>query len=689
MNRRILMLFLLSVGVVPVAGRADPVEEVHQLLDRIENAWEKQDLAALEAQYADEGMLAIVASGGRREGAWVGDRDRTLATIADFWEGAERKGMAAHSHRFVERNIRVQHNVAWLHLTVADQFTGRRYQVSRALALALKRDGKWRMCFSMPLFVRPVVLVTDVPSGSEAQRVGIKVGDVVVAYAGQPIKDLTTFEYLMSAHARHGTSEKLPLGVIRGRERRWFDVPPGELGMEFEARLMPADGAVLVEAHEPHPIKETVRTRLETVKANDFEGFRNHLCPQGYFSLQPVPSGAVRLTTQDNLRQRWNEEVSVLHKEYDITSLQQDQLRLIVAGDVALMSSRVRGIERGNGQKKLDAPMRLQVYVRKDDHWWLAAILPKTTQIGLDVHGSYYRSAAKTTKLERRIRGTFSGVGLSIITGPDGIRILEVLRGGAAEVGLEADEIITQIDGRPTAGMTTDEAVGLLRGEEGTTVRLKVLSISGNVRTVSVTRRMVVIAGVRSRLLAEGIGLLQVKLFNRETVREARRAFDELSSQGAARLVLDLRGNTGGIPDEIRKFAELFIGPDRVLWFYRPLEGKPKAVRSKTEATVQMPLVVLVDSRGKGGELVAATVKRNERGKLIGQKTSGKTIAKELVKHEDGSSELVVKGEFFITRRTPISGRGIQPHVRMPVDASPQEVLEKAIEVLEREINEE
>lgn len=379
----------------------------------------------------------------------------------------------------------------------------------------------------------------------------------------------------------------------------------------------------------------------------------------------------------------------VLREALDLSTLKLEPIRLIVDGDLALVSSRVRGVRRGEGEKKLDAPMRLEVFVRKHDRWWLAAILPKTTQIGLDVGSTTYFSPEETARRESLRSGRMVGVGVSIDGQSDGILIKKVLPdSGAARAGLKDGEIITKIDRQPARGLSVDDAVTLLKGYEGTTVKLKVRSQQGRTRTVTVTRGSFVISGIEHRMLADGIGLLRVTAFNQETVRHARRAIEKLSAQGAAGLVLDLRGISGGPEKKMRRFADLFIGSDRVLWFVRPLKGKPEPVRSKTEATVQMPLVALVDSNTSGGELVAAALKRNKIGKLVGCKTSGKTTAKRQIKHEDGSSELVVQAEYYINRRTPISGRGIQPHVRVPPDATPQQMLDRAVEVLEAQLNE-
>jgi len=298
------------------------------------------------------------------------------------------------------------------------------------------------------------------------------------------------------------------------------------------------------------------------------------------------------------------------------------------------------------------------------------------------------RSAEETDRVVEGMRGEFVGIGAQIEKGPDGVVVRKAFPGsGAEQAALKDGDIIVKVDGKPTAGMTVEEAVRLLRGPADSTVTLDVRSPGEADRTVMVTRSVVVVSGVEHRMLAGKLGLLVVSQFNGRTVEAARRALDEFSAAGAVGLVLDLCGNTGGSYDPIVRFTGLFVPAGRTLWFTRPLDGTPAPVKSKSKPVTTLPVVVLVDSKTTGGELVAAAIQSNKLGMLVGQKTSGLTAGKEMVKHPDGSSELVLKTEYLVEPQQPITGRGVEPDVPMPSDATPEQVLNEAVKILQARLS--
>jgi C-terminal peptidase prc len=688
MSKRLLIVLVAwtcaAVLSPPTAVQADDVEEVHKLLDRIEQAWDRQDIEVYRQCLYEDVLTIRSVLNGLEEGAWVFNKEEGVERIAGLWKRAGLK------RRFVGRDISVQGDVAWMRVTVADRATGRRYATGEFLALALRRDGAWKMCFSMPLFVRTGVVVTEVSPGSQAERLGVKAGDVVSFWGTGPVTDSASLGRRVKKYAEDESGKGKPLVVIRGNEYLRFEVVPGELGVRLEDRLLPKDDAVLLEARQPHPIREVVETQLAAAKADDEEGWYEHLCPEGYLSVERRESGPSVVTTRNNFREKWEEDLSQLHEEFDLSTAELHDVRLIVAGDVALMSSRVKLVRRDEDRSRIDGRRAIQVFVRKHDRWWLTAILPKRIEIGLDVRGVYHRTPEETAEAERRIRGepSFSGVGLSINPVPEGILIQDVIpKGGAAEAGLKAGEIITEIQGESAAGMSAADAVKLLKGPEGSAVELQVRSAAGKLRTVSVTRKLIVLYRIETQMLSGKIGLLRVVGgFTRQAAERARRGLDELSSQGAKGIVLDLRRTGSGPYGTILEFADLFVRSGRTLWYEKPVNGRLQAVKSKTKAVVKLPMVVLIDSKTAGGELVAAAIKRNKRGKLIGQRSSGLVANKKMLEHPDGSSELVIQSEFYITKRTPITGRGVKPHVSMPADATPEEVLDEATDFLRSEL---
>lgn len=298
-----------------------------------------------------------------------------------------------------------------------------------------------------------------------------------------------------------------------------------------------------------------------------------------------------------------------------------------------------------------------------------------------------YYSPEETAQRKALWEGRLVGLGIGLEASQDGMLIKRVWPdSGAEKAGLEAGQIILRIDGRPVAGMSAPDAAKRLRGPAGTTVTLELRTGSGSTRSVVVTRTNVVITGVESRLLADGIGFLRVEMFTKETSSRIRAALEELSARRVRGIVLDLREGAGGRQKYVVEVMELFVGPGRTLFYKQKQDGTLQALKSQEEALTDLPMVVLIDAK-TGGELVAAALKRTRRATLVGRSTPGATAVRESVDHPDGSSDTVVRGKFFMGRGLPITGEGVEPDVVTPADATPDEMLDRAIALLKAKIN--
>lgn len=393
MTRWMTVTVALCIGMAVLAPRAfaqgNQTEAVHQLLDRVENAWKKHDLEALKAECVEEGLVSIISMRGQRDGALILAGQKIFGAIAKMWRQRPLK-----SHSFVGRDIAVQGDIAWMRLTVADRVGSRGYHTRRALNLALKRGAKWQMCFSMPLFVSSVVMVTEPIQGSQAERLGIKRGDVVTAYAGHPIEDAGTLVSLVRSHANDGAEKKLVIEILRGSRQLYLDASPGTIGIRLEQRILPSEGAVSVAADEPHPIKKCLRDSLRALKAGDKDGWLRSLCPAGCFSLEPVPEKPSRIITRHNIRQVLQDALEKASEKIDINTLELVSVGIVVRGDVALVTPRLAARLRDETKRRVVFPTALHVYVRQNDKWWGAAALPVVVQAGLDADPQEKQSPA-------------------------------------------------------------------------------------------------------------------------------------------------------------------------------------------------------------------------------------------------------------------------------------------------------
>jgi C-terminal peptidase prc len=312
-----------------------------------------------------------------------------------------------------------------------------------------------------------------------------------------------------------------------------------------------------------------------------------------------------------------------------------------------------------------------------------AVAKPSESQVGSNSTPATL-SAEELKRREEGWKGSFVGIGVELKSKPEGALLAKVFAGGPAEkAGLQADQLILAVDGRSTQSMSLEQVVDLIRGPEGASVRLDLQLPTGQRRTVDVVRGEIVTSGVDVSVLDQRVGLVRITAFNDRTGNAVHDALKGFSDQGLSSIILDLRSNQGGLVNSAADVASLFLPPRRTLWFYRPVDKASQPARSKGQAVTNIPLVVLIDKETKGpSELLTAALKRNRRATLVGRTTSGGAEAKQLMKQPDGSAVLIKVGTFEIEPGQPISGKGVKPDISVPMSASPDEIVQKAIQIL-------
>lgn len=277
------------------------------------------------------------------------------------------------------------------------------------------------------------------------------------------------------------------------------------------------------------------------------------------------------------------------------------------------------------------------------------------------------------TEIQRpELEGEFSGIGAFVNQNDDGQLVIQTpMRGQPAEkAGIKSGDVVLKVDGRDIAGLETNEAVLLIRGKKGTTVRLTILRKDVPAPfDVSVVRDTIKVPSVNTaKLLAdEGaptVGYIELTVFAQETRDEIRAAIKELRDQGAKALVLDLRNNPGGYLNAAIGVTSEFVDSG-VVTFRENRAGVRNEERVVPGGTAyDLPLVVLVNGgSASASEIVAGAIRDHSRGVLVGEQTFGKGSVQN-VHHLSDESELRITVEIW---RTPngslIHRRGISPDV--------------------------
>ena len=249
----------------------------------------------------------------------------------------------------------------------------------------------------------------------------------------------------------------------------------------------------------------------------------------------------------------------------------------------------------------------------------------------LDPH-SYYMDESEFRMMREDQRGSFFGIGSIIVQQPDGIVIVSTVRGGPSEkVGLRAGDSIREIDGKSTENWTSQAAVQKLRGDKGTVVEVAVqrAGFPGLLR-FNITRSEIPSNSVYySFMLTPSTGFITIKDFGETTSEEFERAVRTLKAQGMSELILDLRGNGGGLLDAALGICRQLLGSNELLVTQKGRDPKEdRETRTPKGSTLDpFPMVVLINrGSASASEIVTGAVQDHDRGLVVGQTSWGKGL---------------------------------------------------------------
>jgi carboxyl-terminal processing protease len=261
-----------------------------------------------------------------------------------------------------------------------------------------------------------------------------------------------------------------------------------------------------------------------------------------------------------------------------------------------------------------------------------------------------------------QLDGTFEGIGAELGKDANGnIQIIAPLAGYPAEkAGLKSKDLIAQIDGKTTTGFSIDDAVKLIRGKAGTTVKLTVVR-SGTALDITITRESIQIPSVKFAV-KDGIGILTISRFGEDTTKLVQDAANSFKSQNVRGVVLDLRGDPGGLLDAAVNVSSLWLKDKTVLTERR--DGKViQTYSSHGEATLNgIPTVVLINGgSASASEITAGALHDNNAATLMGVKSYGKGSVQQPIDLKDGSLLKVTIARWYTPAGKNIDKEGITP----------------------------
>ncbi|HSF25904.1 MAG TPA: S41 family peptidase [Actinomycetes bacterium] len=300
-----------------------------------------------------------------------------------------------------------------------------------------------------------------------------------------------------------------------------------------------------------------------------------------------------------------------------------------------------------------------------------------------DRWSSFYRPSDYAS-LQEALDGRYSGVGIWLRPGEhDGSIVVGSVAPGspAARAGILGGERVLAVDGHPVSGLQVAEVAAMLRGDGGTNVELT-LSAGTSSRVVALARTTFTTADVTVEHLSDSVLGLRVSAFTRGVGRALRNALAEDRAAYRGGIVLDLRGNPGGLLDEAVEVASAFLDGGPVVSFERRNQARTTMDALGTGDT-RTPLVVLVDQgTASAAEVVAGALQDRDRAVVVGTQTFGKGSVQEPTTLSDGSAIELTVGRYFTPDGRVIDGVGLQPDVLVAPSAPPATAERRATEVL-------
>jgi carboxyl-terminal processing protease len=311
------------------------------------------------------------------------------------------------------------------------------------------------------------------------------------------------------------------------------------------------------------------------------------------------------------------------------------------------------------------------------------------------------------TDLMSNIRGEFVGLGVEIKAEPgQGLLLVNVLPGSpAAEAGLLSGEHVVGIDGSDVRDMTTDEAASMLQGASGTRVAVEVRNpLSGASRRVALVRRPVTVKSIPVARIADvdhGIAYMQLSCFQESTVQELDAALRDLRQQGMRALVLDVRGNPGGLLTAAVEVLDRFVDAGVLVETRGRTHDQNLVYSAHRPGTWNLPLVLLIDSdSASASEIVAGAFKDSRRAMIVGRRTFGKWSVQSILPVRGQCGLRLTTARFYSPHGHTLSKIGVRPdyevaeperprhHFRSPTDLNLESDgdLQKGLELLRRQL---
>jgi len=288
----------------------------------------------------------------------------------------------------------------------------------------------------------------------------------------------------------------------------------------------------------------------------------------------------------------------------------------------------------------------------------------------LDPHSAYL-SPEDFKDMQIDTAGKFSGIGIEITQEQGRILVVTPIEDTPAyKAGLLAGDLILEVNGESTQGMTLKDAVDRIRGEKGTTVRLMILHKDSNKPVeIPIVRGTIPIVNVKTQSLEDGYLYLRLTKFQESSTRNLREKIAAYQKEHTLKgIVFDLRNNPGGLLGQAVSVSDTFIEDGTIVY----MQGKDKATRkdfyaSKNENEIHVPMVTLINAgSASASEIVAGALQDHNRSLIVGERSFGKGSVQTIMPMSDGSAIKLTTALYYTPNGRSIQAKGIEPDLNIP-----------------------
>ncbi len=285
-----------------------------------------------------------------------------------------------------------------------------------------------------------------------------------------------------------------------------------------------------------------------------------------------------------------------------------------------------------------------------------------------DKYTVYYNSE-DYKELNQEATGSYVGIGVLVSLREDGtIKAERVYPNSPAEkVGMRDGDIIIAVAGKTVVGRELDDVVSDIRGDAGTSVKVTIKRGDKEIE-YDIVREEVDYIMVEGEMLDNEMGYIAISQFSNVTYKQFRDCYNKLLEEGAKGIVIDVRGNPGGLVTSVCDVLDMLV-PDGTLMYMEDKRGTTTTYKSKNHEEADIPLVVLVDENSaSAAEVFAGGMQDYKKATIVGTTTFGKGIVQTIMPLGDGTAVKLTTAKYFTGKGQDVHGKGIKPDIEIEFD---------------------